>query len=443
MVLHRHLSSAQELLNLAHTQAQQMLSLAYQQAQQVLACAQSQRSTPPSLVSKCKAHHRPACSLEPCSQVLYNQSKVTSTQLHAELVKNTRRPKDPMTKAQKSESRSPAQNLSLAMKSKLPVKSESCSPAQNPSLENLLPVKKSKLPRPAKHSGPIPMDEGKHPVTKPTCVIEARRTASDGAQFSLLHQTMASLNQLFTPQQKTLHATSSSSSAAVTSLVEPDVEPSSAPLFPVLASAQLSTELSSTVPSAADTSACDLAAVSIESQREVLFDADPSFTPSHLRHLNNPTFSLEGEPALLPDCFSLGSWDTAAPSSLLLEVPSVHTMQFGQEVLAAIYSGDHAAALEIFSSHLASCESQVDHTEVALLRRNCARLHLRLHQPDEALALCNLNWQVDNEDVRTERLRHLAWLASPCATIQDSDQSIVGVLKSSCYDMPSITHCDD
>ena len=173
MVLHRHLSSAQELLNLAHTQAQQMLSLAYQQAQQVLACAQSQRSTPPSLVSKCKAHHRPACSLEPCSQVLYNQSKVTSTQLHAELVKNTRHPKDPITKAQKS---------------------ESCSPAQNPSLENLLPVKKSKLPRPAKHSGPIPMDEGKHPVTKPTCVIEARRTASDGAQFSLLHQTMASLN---------------------------------------------------------------------------------------------------------------------------------------------------------------------------------------------------------------------------------------------------------
>ena len=397
MVLHRHLSSAQELLNLAHTQAQQMLSLAYQQAQQVLACAQSQRSTPPSLVSKCKAHHRPACSLEPCSQILYSQSKVTCTQLHTELVKNTRHPKDPITKAQKS---------------------ESCSLAQNPTLKNLLPVKKSKLPRPAKHSGPIPMDEGKHPVTKPTCVIKAQRTAS-GTQFSLLHQTMASLNQLFTPQQKTLHATSSSSSAAVTSLVEPDVEPSSAPLFPVLASAQLSTELSSTVPSAADTSACDLAAVSIESQREVLFDADPSFTPSHLRHLNNPTFSLEGEPALLPDCFSLGSWDTAAPSSLLLEVPSVHTMQFGQEVLAAIYSGDHAAALEIFSSHLASCESQVDRTEVALLRRNCARLHLRLHQPDEALALCNLNWQVDNEDVRTERLRHLAWLASPCATIQD------------------------
>ena len=397
MVLYRHLSSAQELLNLAHTQAQQMLSLAYQQAQQVLACAQSQRSTPPSLVSKCKAHHRPACSLEPCSQILYSQSKVTCTQLHTELVKNTRHPKDPITKAQKS---------------------ESCSLAQNPTLKNLLPVKKSKLPRPVKHSGPIPMDEGKHPVTKPTCVIKAQRTAS-GTQFSLLHQTMASLNQLFTPQQKTLHATSSSSSAAVTSLVEPDVEPSSAPLFPVLASAQLSTELSSTVPSAADTSACDLAAVSIESQREVLFDADPSFTPSHLRHLNNPTFSLEGEPALLPDCFSLGSWDTAAPSSLLLEVPSVHTMQFGQEVLAAIYSGDHAAALEIFSSHLASCESQVDHTEVALLRRNCARLHLRLHQPDEALALCNLNWQVDNEDVRTERLRHLAWLASPCATIQD------------------------
>ena len=94
-------------------------------------------------------------------------------------------------------------------------------------------------------------------------------------------------------------------------------------------------------------------------------------------------------------------------------------MQFEQEVLAAIYSGDQAEALEIFSSCLASCASQVDHTEVALLRRNCARLHLLLHQPGEALTLCNLNWQVDNEDVRTERLRHLAWWASPRATIQD------------------------
>ena len=89
MMVHQHLSSAHELLNLAHTQAKQMLSLAYQQAQQVLVCDQRQQSQPPSLVSKCKAHHRPACSLAPCSNILYKRSKVTCEKLHAELVKNS------------------------------------------------------------------------------------------------------------------------------------------------------------------------------------------------------------------------------------------------------------------------------------------------------------------------------------------------------------------
>ena len=94
---------------------------------------------------------------------------------------------------------------------------------------------------------------------------------------------MAGLDQLFTTQQKTLPVTDLSSAAAVTPLVEPHVELSSAPHFPVLASAQLSTELSSPDPTTADDSTCDLAAVSIESQpNEVFLDADPSFTPSHL-----------------------------------------------------------------------------------------------------------------------------------------------------------------
>ena len=86
--------------------------------------------------------------------------------------------------------------------------------------------------------------------------------------------------------------------------------------------------------------------------KQAFVDADPSFTPSHLRHLNNPTFSLAGEPALVADCYSLNSWDTAAPSPLRLEVPSKHTLlvqggQFDKELLEAIDTGDHAAALDI------------------------------------------------------------------------------------------------
>ena len=105
MVPHQHLTSAQDLLNLAYTQAQQMLSLAYQQAQQLLACAHSQRSNPPSLVSKCKAHHRPACSLTPCSQILYSQSKVTCAKLRDELVRKSKLPKALVTKVKTQASR--------------------------------------------------------------------------------------------------------------------------------------------------------------------------------------------------------------------------------------------------------------------------------------------------------------------------------------------------
>ena len=83
-------------------------------------------------------------------------------------------------------------------------------------------------------------------------------------------------------------------------------------------------------------------------------------------------------------------------------------MQFDQEVLEAIYTNDHAAALDLFSSCLASCVSQADRAEAALLRRNCARLHLLLQQPDDALRLCNQDWTVDPEDVRTEKLRQAA-----------------------------------
>ena len=94
MVLHQHLSSAQQLLHLAHTQAQQMLALAYEQAQQLLALAKRQQFSPPPLMSVCKVHHRPGCSLAPCSQILYNQSKVTCEKLHAELFEISRHSKN-------------------------------------------------------------------------------------------------------------------------------------------------------------------------------------------------------------------------------------------------------------------------------------------------------------------------------------------------------------
>ena len=123
LMLNQHMSSAQQLLHLAHTQAQQMLSSAYEQAQQLLVLAERQQFSPPPLMSVCKVHHRPGCSLTPCSHILYNRSKVNNKVLQAELVRNSRQPKTLVTNinTKSNPRRSPAQNLSLVMKSKLPV----------------------------------------------------------------------------------------------------------------------------------------------------------------------------------------------------------------------------------------------------------------------------------------------------------------------------------
>ena len=90
----RVMTQAHQLLNLAHTQAQQILDIAFQQAQQMLNLAQRNQSTPPSLMSLCKAHQRPACSLSPCAELLYHQSKVTCPNIHAELLHKSRRPRN-------------------------------------------------------------------------------------------------------------------------------------------------------------------------------------------------------------------------------------------------------------------------------------------------------------------------------------------------------------
>ena len=228
----------------------------------------------------------------------------------------------------------------------------------------------------------------------------------------------ASLNPLVTPPNKTLPVTSLSSAAAATSLAEPIVQLSSAPYLPVSTSAQLSTELSSPAPATADDSTCDLAAVSIESEQEGVLDAYPNITHSHIRHLNNPTFSLEGRPALHSDCYSLGTWaipdlNPVSTMPLLLEIPSARVCSNlpWSDLLVAIHTGDHYEALDIHSSFLKSRRSQLDRTDVALLQRNSARLLLLLNQPEAALPICKLIWQTDSEDVRNELLLQKTILA--------------------------------
>ena len=100
----RVMTQAHQLLNLAHTQAQQILDIAFQQAQQMLNLAQRNQWTPPSLMSLCKAHQRPACSLAPCAKLLYHQSKVTCPNIHTELLHKSRRPrkKENLVKTQPS-----------------------------------------------------------------------------------------------------------------------------------------------------------------------------------------------------------------------------------------------------------------------------------------------------------------------------------------------------
>ena len=110
----------------------------------------------------------------------------------------------------------------------------------------------------------------------------------------------------------------------------------------------------------------------------------------------------------MADCYSISSWDTGAPSPLLLEVPSENAMQFDEELPQAIHNGEHAAALEIFSFFLSSRKSQIDYTEAALLRRNCARLYILLDLAEPALDVSQQDWDRDPEDVRNERLRDAA-----------------------------------
>ena len=363
MVL-QHLSSAQQLLNLAHTQAQQMLSLAYQQAQQVLTCSQSQGPKPPSLVSKCKAHHRPACPLAPCTQVLFNRSKVTCKKLHAELVKNSRHSKDRVTSVNTNH---PARTKPSCTTQAL--KSDSCSPAQ------IFPhAKKSKLPRPIKrfsgstHTSLLGcgsrMGEGKHP-NKPTCVIKALRTSALLPRFSELKQTLASLENVFVPQQQaTPNTHASTCSDAVPSVVALDVKLPSAVSSLLLSSAPLSTKSSSKVHT-----------ISHASASELTVPRDPA------------------QPTQSANLLLLEPFDAAATLTPAL-------LQDAQDALCS-QQWQHGLALLLCCLTASGSKSP---SELVPLQRNCARLHLFYKQPYEAMQLCTSAQAVDPDDLLTAQL---------------------------------------
>ena len=548
MSLQHYLSSAQQLLNLAHAQAQQMLSLAYQQAQQVLLnCDQAPQIKPPPLMSVCKAHNHPACSRVPCSQILYNQSKVTCHQLQAELIKRSKRPR---TKATKTQSVKQARINELGYPAPQPstIKRSRSFPTFPPGLEPL-------------------MGEGKHPI-KPTCVIKTPRTAATSQILTLPKQSMAKpdegdaaakeepiLEASFNIKQGSLMAEQPGAPSAPNPPPIPYIgaaalaqgggpqptgnhfKPDSVANSPILmsgmaasspapslatgadyknthastctgtepsglnlhvklpsalpslslSSALLSTKLSSNVHTTSHVSAGEFSVPKDPAQIAAWFDED--FTPSHFRHQNTPlSYGHLTHSVLIPLGSTRGaktnivrSWCPLCQANAYphnhkvsqcpflskddiqaivqaekveagcgseseegeegeeseeseeceeseeseegeefepLEVPDLNILRFAQEeydwddVLEAVSTldckGDQISALKLFSDLLNSEVSGMDHTQAALLRRNCARLHILLHQPAEALALCTLNFQVDGEDVQTKRISRRA-----------------------------------
>ena len=232
---------------------------------------------------------------------------MTCEKLHAELVKNSWHFKDLGTRINTQKYprvNHPARTTPSCTKQAL--QSDSCSPAQ------MFPLaKNSKLPRPIKRSSgsnhTFPLDlgshmgEGKHP-TKPTCVIKALQTAALLPKFSLLKQSMAQLDHLFPKAQKPMLATTATSSSKVTSSVKPSVEHTSATQSTVLASAPLSSSLSSSVPIAKDISVGNLHSTFSQS------DAQAASTPS-----------LEQEELIMEDLSNLPN--TKQEGSLVVEQP--------------------------------------------------------------------------------------------------------------------------
>merc|ERR1719209_375479 len=153
-------------------------------------------------MSVCKVHHRPGCSLAPCSRILYNQSKVTCQKLHAELVEVPRHSKDFATNVNTQTyqctnhpERTNPSSVTQAQTQKIPFGPKSRLPRPIKRSPGSTHTFQKKLPGPIKsspgstHTFPLsfgsPMGEGKHP-NKPTCVIKASRTAAAFSRFSEL-----------------------------------------------------------------------------------------------------------------------------------------------------------------------------------------------------------------------------------------------------------------
>ena len=200
-----------------------------------------------------------------------------------------------------------------------------------------------------------------------------------------------------------MNQTSSSTSTCPT--VEPsDVQPwvklpsmiPSQALSPVLFSSQLS----STVPTyRQDAAELYLSTETEACSTEAKEDGDefPHFTPSHCRHLNQDLFYSSAYKAPRQALHSLGS--VAQPPPLALE--TADPTAINPQLLVAIQKAMEEKLYEDALAFHACClsEPRADQNQVALLRRNCARLHLLQQNPQEALSLCNQILSADSEDV--------------------------------------------
>ena len=183
----------------------------------------------------------------------------------------------------------------------------------------------------------------------------------------------------------------STCSDAEPSAVEPRVKLTSAMPSPVLSSVPLSTEFSSTVPITSNVSACEFnSSVAPGDPAEVAWFED-DFTPSHYRHLN-PSLSY----GFLPHSvlFSLGSWPPPPPAHPSAPTPLFFEALNKDALEPVLLDGARdvlqrqrwRTSLDLLHCCLNACASRSP-SELVPLQRSCARLHLFLQQPDEALGL--------------------------------------------------------
>ena len=201
----------------------------------------------------------------------------------------------------------------------------------------------------------------------------------------------------------TSYTQASTCSDAEPPVVEPYVKfPSTVP-SPVLSSVPLSNNFSSTVPITRNDSACEFNSSVAPGDPAKATWFDDNFTPSYLRHLH-PSLSYGHltHSALV----SLGSWPQPppAPTSLFLEALDEDVLEpvLLEAAHDALQRQRWENYLALLHCCLTACASRSP-SELVPLQRNCARLHLFLQQPDEALSLLRAQ-AVDRDDPLTKQL---------------------------------------